>query len=78
MRELSCVEIQSVSGASYEEWQVVAIAGLSSGIAFGTIEAIHHWSLLLGLKFFAACTIPTAVVSGAFVGGVMLYDWMNS
>ena len=78
MRELTYVEIQSISGANYENWQVVAIAGTSSGLAFGTIEAIHGWSLLAGLKFFAACSIPTAIASGAIIGGVMLYDWANA
>jgi hypothetical protein len=78
MRELTCVEIQFISGANYEDWQVVTIAGVSSGLAFGTIEAIHGWSLLAGLKFFAICSIPTAIASGAIVGGATLYDWMNA
>jgi hypothetical protein len=78
MRELTSIEIQSISGASYEDWQVVAIAGASSGLAFGTIEAIHGWSLLAGLKFFAVCSIPTAIASGAIVAGVMLHDWMHA
>jgi hypothetical protein len=78
MRELSSNELNFVSGGDYEDWQVVAIAAASSGIAFGAIEAYHAWSLLTGLKFMAVCSIPTAIVSGAIVGGVELFYWINS
>ena len=73
MRILSLTEIEAENGGSYEAWEVVTIAGASSGLVFGAIEAYQTWSLLTGLKFLAACSIPTAVVASAIVGGVHLY-----
>jgi len=73
MRDLSLTEIEAVNGGSYEAWEVVTIAGASSAIAFGAIEAYQTWSLLTGLKFLAICSVPTAVVAGAIVGSVQLY-----
>ncbi len=77
MRILSLTEIDAVNGGSYEAWEVVTIAGASSGIVFGTIEAYQTWSLLTGLKFLATCSIPTAVVAGAIVGSVHLYHLVH-
>ncbi len=73
MRNLSLSETVAVNGGSYEAWEVITIAGASSGIAFGAFEAYSTWSLLTGLKFLAVCSIPTTAVAGIIVGGVQLY-----
>ncbi|MGD9592716.1 MAG: hypothetical protein AB7V32_09370 [Candidatus Berkiella sp.] len=82
MRELSFSECHYISGATYESWQVVLLSGLSSGLAFGTIEVYSTLSIIEGLKLFAVCTIPTALTSAAIVGGFALWEmaseWDNS
>lgn len=74
MRELSFTECRHVSGASYEEWQVILLSGVSSGLAFGTIEVITTLSVLEGLKLFAICSVPTAIASGLIIGGFELME----
>ncbi|MBN9288990.1 MAG: hypothetical protein BGO43_10775 [Gammaproteobacteria bacterium 39-13] len=75
MRNLTRQEIESIHAGAYEEWAVITIAGLSSGFAFGVFEAFESLSLTAGLKFFAACSIPTAFVSAIIVGGIGLVQW---
>ncbi len=74
MRELSTTECHHISGASYEEWQVILLSGVSSGLAFGTIEIFTTLSLIEGLKLFAICSVPTAIASGLIIGSFELVE----
>lgn len=76
MRELTKNEIEVIHGGTvYEGWEVVAISGVASGLAFGGMQAYQTLSLLQGLKFIAACSIPTAIAGGLIVGGIELVNW---
>lgn len=78
MRSLTQHEIETISaGSQFEGWTVPLVAGISSGIAFGAFEAFEQASLVVGLKTFAACSIPTLIVSGLIVGGIEFIQWMN-
>ncbi len=82
MREISFTEFHHVSGASYEPWEVILVSGLSSGLAYGTIEAISTLSIVEGLKLFAICSVPTAITSAMVIGGIglieMAREWDSS
>ncbi len=69
MRNLSIQECDQVS-AGYEAWQVISVSGLSSGLAFGAIEAYSTFSLIEGLKYFAICSVPTMIASSLILGSI--------
>lgn len=70
MRSLTRQEITSIQAGNYSDWSVVAIAGFSSGLAFGIFEAFETLSLTAGLKFFVACSVPTAIASTIIVSTI--------
>lgn len=72
------MEVAQVSGGNYEDWQVVAIAGASSGLSVAAIKAFSGLSVLEMGKYFIACSIPTAVVSGLIVGTMYLANMYMS
>ncbi len=74
MRELTTMECCSINGGSYEPWQVVALSGISSGVAYGVIELYTTLSLLEGLKFFAICSVPTGIACFLIVGSIALVE----
>lgn len=78
MYELTNNEVVQVSGGEYQDWQVVAISGVASGLAFAGIKAFQSWSALTAGKYFVACSIPTAIASGLIVGSVHLLSWIQS
>ncbi|MCS5708792.1 hypothetical protein CC99x_007725 [Candidatus Berkiella cookevillensis] len=78
MYELTNNEVVQVSGGEYQDWQVVAISGIASGLAFAGIKAFQSWSVLTAGKYFVACSVPTAIASSLIVGGMHLLSWIQS
>ncbi|MBS0286592.1 MAG: hypothetical protein JSR17_04810 [Proteobacteria bacterium] len=77
MRELSFAESNDVCGGHYDSWQVVTIAGASSGLAFGIQEFYATLSVVQGLKYFTICSIPTAFMSLIIIGAMGLAQSMK-
>lgn len=75
MRELVLTEIEAISAgndANYSGWDVILISGLSSGISFGVIGGLASASVIEGMKYMVACTLPTAAVSTVLILGFVL------
>jgi len=76
MQELSYKEVRHVSGGEqYSDWQVIAIAGAASGLAFTGIRAYKTWSVLTAAPLLIACAIPTAIMGTMIVGTIQLANW---
>ena len=76
MQELSYKEVRQVSGGEqYSDWQVIAIAGAASGLAFTGIKAYKTWSILRAAPLLVACAIPTAIISTMIGGTIQLASW---
>ena len=76
MYPLSNKDVMHISGGSdYQDWQVIAISGVSTGLAVATFTALKNWSVLTSAKYFIACSIPPTIVSALIVGSFSAWEW---
>lgn len=78
MYELSQQELQAVSAGNYEDWQVIAISGVSAGlsVAVTTLKGFSSAAFFQAGKYFVACSIPAAIASTVIVGSFYVADWL--